>query len=387
MNPRLVQLVQAISVAAIAWFGYQLVNRVHPLLVFAVVLAAGCNIVVLWLLRFDRERLAPVYATPYVEKYVKWICRLAGEQPPLERPAAAPSGEFLLHSDDDFRVAAWRAKHVVFGHDEVVDRFLWRIRDAVALRRRLRETAGQPPLGSFLLVGGEGIGKRYLARVMAKLLYRSGSVLAFECDKLNPGSLLGSPGSSGQLLESVRRQPSQLILLEGIDAAPRGMLQELQPVLTRGSCHDPASGREVAFQNTILVMTTTKAADRLALLGTKTLTDRAWHNQSVEAVCMEGHLDSAALHAVGDILFFQQPSDYVMAQVTAMLMLKECQAHGLELKQADPLVLASEVLRIDTSVGFGRLPQDIKKLLSQPILCASRENKRSLSLHVRMPSA
>jgi hypothetical protein len=387
MNPRLVQLVQAISVAAVAWFGYQLLNRLHPLLVFAVVLAAVCNVVVLWLLRFDRERLARLYAKPYIQQYVKWICHLAGEQPPLERPAAAPNGEFLLHSDEDFRVAAWRAKQVVFGHDEVMDRFLWRVRDAVALRRRVRETAGQPPLGSFLLVGGEGIGKRYLARVMAKLLYRSGSVLAFECDKLNPGSLLGSPGSSGQLLESVRRQPGQLILLEGIDAAPPGLLQELQPVLIRGSCQDPATGRDVSFQNTILVMTTTKAVDRLALLGTRTLTDRAWHDQAVEAVCTETHLNSATLHAIGDILLCQQPSDYVMAQVTAMLMLKECQAHGLDLKQVDPLVLASEVLRLDASVGFGRLPQDIKKLLSKPILYASRDNKKSLSLHVRMPGA
>src|SRR4029078_4174413 len=107
MNPRLVQLVQAISVAAVAWFGYQLLNRLHPLLVFAVVLAALFNVVVLWLLRFDRERLARLYAKPYIQQYVKWICHLAGEQPPLERPAAAPNGEFLLHSAEDIRVAVW----------------------------------------------------------------------------------------------------------------------------------------------------------------------------------------------------------------------------------------------------------------------------------------
>jgi hypothetical protein len=134
-------------------------------------------------------------------------------------------------------------------------------------------------------------------------------------------------------------------------------------------------------------MTTTKAVDRLASLSMRTLTDRAWHDRAVEAVCLEAHLDPAALQVVGEILFCQQPSDYIMAKVTAMLMLKECQSHGLDLKQADPLVLASEVLRIDPSVGFGRLPQEIKKLLAKPILCASRENKNTLSLHVRMPGA
>jgi hypothetical protein len=68
-------------------------------------------------------------------------------------------------------------------------------------------------------------------------------------------------------------------------------------------------------------------------------------------------------------------------------MLKECSAHGLELRHVDPLVLAAEVLRIDDSQGFGRLPQDIKTLLGRPILAAGQQNKRSLSLLVRMPTA
>jgi hypothetical protein len=286
MNPRLIQLVQATSVAVLAWFGYQLLNRVHPLLVICLVLAAGCNVVVLWMLRFDRDRLAAFYAKPYIQQYLNWVCHWAGEQPPLQHPIAAPNAEFLLHSDEDFRNASWRTKQIEFGHVVVVDRFLCRIRDAVALRKRLRENSGQPPLGSFLLVGSEGIGKRYLARVMAKLLYRNGSVLAFDCDKLNQGSLLGNPGSPGQLLESVRRQPFQLILLEQIDATPPELLRELQPLLTRGSCRDPSSGREVSFQNTVIVMTTMKATKILATLVSKSLTDRAWHEQAVEAVSL-----------------------------------------------------------------------------------------------------
>lgn len=385
MNPRLYQLIQAISLAALAWFGYQLLNRVHPLLVIALVLVAACNVAMLWMLRFDRDRLAPLYAKPYIQLYLNWVCHWAGEQPPLQHPTAAPHAEFLLHSDSDFRNAGWRAKQVVFGHEQVLDRFLWRIRDAVALRQRLRESSGQPPLGSFLLVGGEGIGKRYLARVMGKLLYRSGSVLAFECDKISFGSLLGSPGNTGQLLESVRRQPFQLILFERIDAATPDLLRQLQPILERGSCRDPSSGREVSFQNTIFVLTTTRAAGRLASIAGKSVSDRNWHKEAAEAVCSETSIDHGFVQAVGDVFLCQQPSDEDKGRVTASLMLKECKDHGVNLTQVDPLILASEVLRIEDSIGFGRLPQDVKKLLSKPILAASQQNHSTLSLRVRVP--
>jgi hypothetical protein len=178
-----------------------------------------------------------------------------------------------------------------------------------------------------------------------------------------------------------------LILLERIDAAPPTVLQELQALLAQGVCRDPSSGREVSFQNVLFVMTTTKAVERLASLTAKSLTDRAWHEQAMQAVCSETSLGQALLHVVGDIVLLEEPSDYVKAQVTAQLMLKECQAHGLVLNQADPLILAAEVLQIDERWGFGRLPQTVKKLLSKPILEASRQNKRALSLHVRVPSA
>lgn len=387
MNPRLTQLVQTLSLAALAWGGYQFLNRVHPLLVIGLVLVAAGNVALLWMLRFDRDRLATLYAQPYLKQYLNWVCHWAGEQPPLLSSTAVPQAEFLLHSDEDFRNASWRAKQVVFGHDEVVDQFLWRIRDALTLRKRRRESSGQPSLGSFLLVGGEGIGKRYLARVMAKLLYRDGSVLALECDKLPHDSLLGAPGHSGELLQAVRRQPCQLILLERIDAAPPVVLQELQNLLARGSCRDPSSGRDVSFQNTILVMTTTKAAGRLAALTARSPADRAWQAQAVEALCSETALDRALLYAVGGVLLCEQPSDYVMAKVTAQLMLKECEVHGVHLQQVDPLILASEVLRIDESFGFGRLPQDIKQLLAKPILAAGQHNRQFLSLCVRLPCA
>ena len=139
MNQRSLQLAQAVTFAMLAWFGYQLLARVHLVLVIAVVVFVTCNTVVLWMLRFDRQRLGLLYSKPFVARYVNWLCRWAGEQLPPSVTSTTTSVDFLLNTDDEFRVAAWRAKHTVLGQDRVVDCVLSRIRDAVMLRKRLRE--------------------------------------------------------------------------------------------------------------------------------------------------------------------------------------------------------------------------------------------------------
>ena len=51
----------------------------------------------------------------------------------------------------------------------------------------------------------------------------------------------------------------------------------------------------------------------------------------------------------------------------------------------DPLILAAEIVRIDEDTGFGRLPQDIEKLLRKPLVAAAELKCSRLSLHVRLP--
>jgi hypothetical protein len=93
MSPRLIQLVQALSIAGVAWFVFGLLYRLHPLFVFVLVLIAAANIAVVWMLRYDSERIAPFFAQPYVARYLKWVCHLAGEQPPSPHPASGQSTE------------------------------------------------------------------------------------------------------------------------------------------------------------------------------------------------------------------------------------------------------------------------------------------------------
>lgn len=64
-------------------------------------------------------------------------------------------------------------------------------------------------------------------------------------------------------------------------------------------------------------------------------------------------------------------------------MTRECKRHGIALTQIDERIIAAEVLRMDEEKWFSQLPQDIKRLLTKPILAALKHNRQKLSLQVR----
>lgn len=384
MNPRWGQLAWCVSWGIFVWTTCSFAHRVHWLLGPAIALIAACNIVATWMLRHHPERLQTLSDNRLLKTYLGWVCRATGEQLPTG-PSSEHGGEFLLTSDSDFRAAAWRARQVVMGHDRIIDLTFRQIREAVRLRKQLRDGSVQPPLASFLLVGRDGIGKRYLARVIARLLYSSGSVHAIDCGQAEKNAQFGSLGVAKELVESVRRQPFQLVLVERVEAAGADLIELLLAVLSRGTCLTPGTGRPVSFQNTTIVMTTSSGLGPLQVLANKPLPQRAWDEKAAEIVASEAGFGVAFVNAIGEIVVCDPPSEEVKAQVAALLMIRECRVHGITLTQVDPQVIATEVLRIDDGLGFGSLPRGIKRLLHKPILAASDGGYTSLRLCVRVP--
>jgi len=104
----------------------------------------------------------------------------------------------------------------VRGHDHVIDRLFSRIHEALTLRARRRDRSTQPPLASFLLVGGQGWESVSVTRrgqaALSKWRYPG-----VECDRVTAETQVGTKAAPGELLESVRRQPCQVIIFDGID--------------------------------------------------------------------------------------------------------------------------------------------------------------------------
>ncbi|MCA9673077.1 MAG: ATP-dependent Clp protease ATP-binding subunit [Myxococcales bacterium] len=168
--------------------------------------------------------------------------------------------ERLLMSDTErfLQMEGFISKHII-GHDKIIKRV------SEVIRRNYAGFSSDRPIGSFLLLGPTGVGKTELVKVLADFLFQSRDALCRldMSEYMEPHTvarLIGSPPGyvgheeGGQLTESVRRKPYQIVLLDEVEKAHRDVLQVLLQLLDDGRLTD-GRGRTVDFSNTVVVMT------------------------------------------------------------------------------------------------------------------------------------
>jgi ATPase AAA-2 domain protein len=151
-------------------------------------------------------------------------------------------------------------KNQIIGQDEAVDSIV-----KTLIRSRLSVIRKNKPIGSFLFLGPSGVGKTYLAKLIAKTYFGDESaMIRFDMsefmEKFSVSKLIGSPAGyvgydeGGGLTEAVKRKPYAVVLLDEIEKASPDVLNILLQILDEGQLKD-SKGRRVDFKNTIIIMT------------------------------------------------------------------------------------------------------------------------------------
>jgi ATP-dependent Clp protease ATP-binding subunit ClpB len=156
----------------------------------------------------------------------------------------------------------------VIGQDEAVVV----VADAI---RRSRAGLSDPdkPIGSFIFCGPTGVGKTELAKALADVLFDDEKAIvridmSEYMEKHAVSRLVGAPpgyvgyDEGGQLTEAVRRRPYSIVLLDEIEKAHPDVFNVLLQVLDDGRLTDN-KGRTANFKNTIIIMTSNLASDRI----------------------------------------------------------------------------------------------------------------------------
>lgn len=160
-------------------------------------------------------------------------------------------------------------KKKVIGQDEAVIK----ICDAI---RRSRTGMSDPkkPIGSFLFLGGTGVGKTQLAKSLAEYMFGTEDAL-IKIDMSEYGEshsiskLIGSPpgyvgyGENSILIEPVRVNPYRVILLDEIEKAHPSMTNILLQLLDEGKLTS-GDGTVVNFKNTIIIMSSNIGTQELS---------------------------------------------------------------------------------------------------------------------------
>jgi len=223
---------------------------------------------------------------------------------------AQSEGNRLINMEPELR------KEVI-GQDDPIKKVVKAIR-----RNRAGLKDPNKPIGTFIFLGPTGVGKTYLAKMLAKYMFDSQDALirvdmSEYMEKFAVSRLVGAPPGyvgyeeGGQLTEKVRRKPYSIILLDEIEKAHPDIFHLLLQVLDDGQLTD-GLGRKVDFKNTIIIMTSNIGSRQLKDFGqgvgfsTKAKVEgKATHSQGVIENALKRAFAPEFLNRIDDVVIFK----------------------------------------------------------------------------------
>ena len=164
----------------------------------------------------------------------------------------------------------------VIGQKEAVESVSKAIRRAKSGLSDLKK-----PLASFLFLGPTGVGKTELSKTLSEFLFQNKEAMtridmSEYMEKHSVSRLIGSPPGyvgfeeGGALTEAIRRKPYQVILFDEVEKAHNDVLNLLLQVLDEGHLTD-ASGRNISFSNSIIILTSNLGSEEFYKSGESNL--------------------------------------------------------------------------------------------------------------------
>lgn len=307
----------------------------------------------------------------------------------LSRKYNLPTELILESSAQRVRNLPRFLKKMIKGQDAVVEE----VTDT--LKRSLAGIADPDrPATAFLFVGPTGVGKTYLAKLIAKELFlKDDSIIRVDMSEFNEkhtvSRLLGSPpgyvgyGESNNFTDKIRKNPYSLILFDEIEKAHPEVFHILLQVLEDGFLTD-SSGRKINFRNSLIVFTSNLGNDEFLkrLMGFS-------HSTKIKKVGkaekdnirkkLEEFLRPEFLNRLSHIVFFKPLSVADLSEI-AILEIRKLKSRLFENKKIK-LFLAEEVAIILAKKSFNKkegvrlLRRLIQRKIEEPIAREILEEK------------
>ena len=230
----------------------------------------------------------------------------------IEKWTGIPASSITENEFERLTELESRLKARLIGQDEAVDavvRAVKRSRVGIAYKRK--------PV-SFIFAGPTGVGKTELVRTLAMDLFNTPeSLIRLDMsefmEKHAISRIIGAPpgyigyDEAGQLTEKIRRKPYSVILFDEIEKAHPDVMNILLQILDDGRITD-AHGREINFENTIIVMTTNAGSNLSSgSLGFAERANKAEENKTQKA--LSDFLRPEFLNRVDEVITFNSLSE------------------------------------------------------------------------------
>ena len=284
-----------------------------------------------------------------------------------------PAGTITANEFERLNGLSDRIKSRVIGQDRAVDAVVRAIKRSRAGVQYKRKPA------SFIFAGPTGVGKTELIKVLAEDLFSTpDSLIRLDMseymEKHTVSRLLGSPpgyvgyDDAGQLTEKIRRKPYSVVLFDEIEKAHPDVLNVLLQILDDGRVTD-ARGKEVKFDNCIIVMTTNA--------GSSTGTNRAGFGSSPQEIneqrtekALSEFLRPEFINRVDEIITFRSLDKNDFKQIASIMIsdLKKAVAErGLDILCTDRALEYIAEKSFSTKFGARNMRRYITKNIEDPV--------------------
>ena len=237
-----------------------------------------------------------------------------------------------------------RLKEHIIGQDEAVAKVCAAIR-----RNRVGISPKRKPV-SFIFIGSTGVGKTELVKRLASDLFDSPeSLIRLDMsefmEKHTVSRIIGSPpgyvgyDEAGQLTEKIRRRPYSVVLFDEIEKGHPDVMNILLQILDDGHITD-AHGRNINFENTVIIMTTNAGSDKKeGAVGFNRTADDQGKEKSEKA--LKDFLRPEFINRIDEIIYFNYLSEDTFKQIARLMMeeLRDSMAEKtIELNYDDSLI-------------------------------------------------
>ena len=257
----------------------------------------------------------------------------------------------------------------IVGQPEAVDLVC-----AAIKRSRVQLTERKRP-ASFIFVGPTGVGKTELAKTLAAELFDATEPLvridmSEYMEKHTVSRLIGSPpgyvgyDEAGQLTEKIRRKPYSVVLFDEIEKAHPDVMNILLQILDEGHIND-AQGRNVSFENTVIIMTSNAGStDKSLGIGFEKTAAQVSRDRAIKG--LREFLRPEFISRVDEIVVFNPLTKENYADI-AHIMLKEMEAPLSEKLIMFTYDRAAELAIADMAYDEKYGARDIRRVLQKEI--------------------
>ena len=240
----------------------------------------------------------------------------------ISRATGIPVSQLLTGEREKLLSMDKTLKERIIGQDHAIDA----ITNVIRITRAGLHSHKRP-LGAFLFIGPTGVGKTEICKQLAKFLFDDDSFIcridmSEYMERHSVHRLIGAPPGyvgyeeGGELTESVRRRPYQIVLFDEFEKAHQSVSNILLQVLDEGHLTD-SHGRRVDFKNTIIILTSNIGADIIAALPDGTPTSSV-SQEIIKHV--QQRLAPEFINRLDDIVMFNRLNREGIKRIVRLLM-------------------------------------------------------------------